>query len=185
MKKQAIAFYFLSIVMMVSLLFGCAEPSEMEGASTIMNTRADTSDEPAKSVGVVVDGSFEGVADDVESLEALNRAPANHTYYFAFDDSEVNARYLDSIKAQARFLLNHPNARLRLEGHTDERGSREYNISLGWGRAKSVAWIIKKAGISSKQIAIVSYGKERPVDASSTPRAWQKNRRVELVYERQ
>ena len=70
--------------------------------------------------------------------------------------------------------------RIQVSGHTDERGSSEYNIALGWRRAQSVAYFLQANGITEDQIDLVSYGKEKPVDDRHVESAWQKNRRVEL-----
>jgi len=187
----------LAVIFMLFTLTGCPQKVSPSDKMLLDDPLAmQDSNEPAQTVGAgpvdtvgVADTadaeqSFDASFNDKTSFDDLNRAPANHIYYFSFNDSTVAPRYVRSIEAQAHYLLNHPKARLRLEGHTDERGSREYNISLGWERAKSVAWILKKKGVSSRQLVLVSYGKERPIDFNSNPSAWQKNRRVALVYER-
>jgi len=79
--------------------------------------------------------------------------------------------------------MNHANGRIRLEGYTDQRGSREYNVALGWRRAKSVEKRMQRLGVQPEQLVVMSYGKERPVASGSSENAWQKNRRVHLVYE--
>lgn len=112
------------------------------------------------------------------------KAPCNQIYYFNFDDSTVHDSDRASIEVQAKYLVSHPNARVRLEGHTDCRGSREYNIALGERRALSTADILKLNGVASRQIKVVSYGAEKPVAFGDTEEDYQLNRRVELVYER-
>lgn len=111
------------------------------------------------------------------------RAPYNQVYLFAFDNSRVASKYLASIKAQADYLKNHPRARILLAGHTDQRGSREYNVALGERRANSVADILRMEGVSRAQIRVLSYGEERPVAFGQTDDSYRKNRRVELTYE--
>jgi peptidoglycan-associated lipoprotein len=86
------------------------------------------------------------------------------------------------VAAHAKFLAAHPAARVRLEGHTDERGSREYNIGLGDRRAQSVRRALLLQGASDAQISTVSYGEERPAVLGHDEAAWAKNRRVEIVY---
>lgn len=110
------------------------------------------------------------------------RAPANQVYYFAFDQSGVDRTDLRAMQIQARYLATHPSARIRLEGSTDNRGSREYNIGLGWRRDQSVEGILMQYGVSPKQIELVSYGKERPAVLGNSERAWSLNRRVNLIY---
>lgn len=113
------------------------------------------------------------------------KAPHNQTYRFDFDKYDVHQDDIASINAQANYLATHAQARIRLEGHADERGSREYNVALGWRRAKAVAAILEQQGISTDQIAMVSYGKEKPVAFGHDEESYSKNRRAELVYEKQ
>ena len=87
-----------------------------------------------------------------------------------------------SIAAHGRFLAGNATVRVRLEGHSDERGSREYNIGLGERRAQTVKKALALQGVQDSQIATVSYGEERPAAAGSDDNAWSKNRRVEIVY---
>ena len=83
---------------------------------------------------------------------------------------------------QANYLASHPNAKIRLEGNTDDRGTQEYNIGLGWRRDQSVARILQQQGVSPKQIQMVSYGKLRPAVPGENEKAWGLNRRVNMVY---
>ena len=104
------------------------------------------------------------------------------TYNFAFDEYNVSSSYIESIKKQAEFLQD-KNYKLRIAGHADERGSREYNVSLGWKRAKAIAAYFQQYGVKSDQLVLVSYGKEKPLLSGHNPSAWAKNRRVEIFYE--
>src|SRR5256714_9816487 len=107
---------------------------------------------------------------------------ATHLVYFDFDSSEIKGEGTDIVAAHAKYLAGHPNARVRLEGHTDERGSREYNIGLGERRAQSVRRAMLLQGASDGQITTVSYGEDRPAAPGPQMTAWAKNRRVEFVY---
>lgn len=109
-------------------------------------------------------------------------APSNQTYYFDFDSNDVHSSDVRAIDAQANYLASHPNAKVRLEGNTDNRGSREYNVGLGWRRDQSVEHYLTERGVSPKQIQMVSYGKEHPAAAGNTSQAWALNRRVNLIY---
>jgi peptidoglycan-associated lipoprotein len=102
--------------------------------------------------------------------------------YFDFDSSEIKGEGTDIVGAHAKYLATNPNARVRLEGHTDDRGSREYNIGLGERRAQSVRRALLLQGATEAQISTVSYGAERPAIAGHEEAAWAKNRRVEIVY---
>ncbi len=106
----------------------------------------------------------------------------NLVVYFEFDRSEIRSDFNDILVAHGRYLADNPRANLRLEGHTDERGSREYNIGLGERRAQAVRSFLLLQGASASQITTVSYGEERPAAFGSNEEAWGLNRRVELVY---
>jgi peptidoglycan-associated lipoprotein len=102
--------------------------------------------------------------------------------YFDFDSSDIRNEYVDVIAAHGRFLAGNATVRVRLEGHSDERGSREYNIGLGERRAQTVRRALALQGVQESQITTVSYGEERPAAAGSDENAYSKNRRVEIVY---
>jgi peptidoglycan-associated lipoprotein len=107
---------------------------------------------------------------------------ARRVIYFDFDSSEIKGDGTDIVGAHAKYLANNPTARVRLEGHTDDRGSREYNIGLGERRAQSVRRALLLQGATEAQLSTVSYGAERPAVAGHDEAAWSKNRRVEIVY---
>jgi peptidoglycan-associated lipoprotein len=107
---------------------------------------------------------------------------ANRLVYFDFDSAEIKGAGIEVVAAHAKYLAAHASMRVRLEGHTDERGSREYNIGLGERRAQSVRRALLLQGASEAQISTVSYGEERPVAPGHDEAAWAKNRRVEIVY---
>ncbi len=102
--------------------------------------------------------------------------------YFEFDSSDIRSEFVDVIAAHGRFLAGNASIRVRLEGHSDERGTREYNIGLGERRAQAVKRALALQGVQEAQVATVSYGEERPAAAGSEENAYSKNRRVEIVY---
>lgn len=102
--------------------------------------------------------------------------------YFSFDSSNIQQQYKSILKAHAKYLDDHSRARVRLQGNTDERGTREYNIGLGRRRAKSVAQFLKRHGVPASHITTISYGEERPLVLGHNKKAWSKNRRVKIVY---
>ncbi len=103
--------------------------------------------------------------------------------YFDFDSSEIRPEFLPVLRAHADYLVSNPSARLTIEGHCDERGSREYNMALGERRAKAVQRVLEAEGVSPLQLETVSYGEERPAVPGHNEAAWAKNRRAELVYQ--
>ncbi len=107
---------------------------------------------------------------------------AQRTIYFAFDSSEISGENATLVSAHAHYLVAHPNMHVRLEGNTDERGSREYNIGLGERRAQAVRRSMLLQGVAESQLATVSYGAERPAVDGHDEAAWGKNRRVMINY---
>ena len=95
---------------------------------------------------------------------------------------DILQNYQTKVQVQGEYLLAHPEKRVLLEGHTDERGSAEYNVALGERRAQVVARILRQLGVSQNQLQIVSYGKEKPAVLGHEESAWQQNRRVEFRY---
>ncbi len=108
---------------------------------------------------------------------------AQKIVYFDFDQSGVRGEFVDLISAHGRYLATYPEVRVRLEGHADERGSREYNVALGERRALAVRRQLLLEGVSDGQLEALSYGEELPAALGQTEEAWAKNRRVELVYQ--
>jgi peptidoglycan-associated lipoprotein len=109
--------------------------------------------------------------------------PARLIIYFDFDSSTIRSEFADVVTTHARYLSRNASIRLRLEGHTDERGSREYNIGLGERRAQAVRRAMLLQGVAEGQVTTVSYGEEKPAAAGSSEDAWAKNRRVEFAYQ--
>lgn len=102
--------------------------------------------------------------------------------FFDYDKYDVNAEGQSAIQADAAFLQQHPNVKITIEGHADERGSTEYNLALGDNRASAVKTALVSAGVSADRIKTISYGKEKPFCTESTEACWQQNRRGHFVY---
>lgn len=142
------------------------------------------------------DGAMDNSGAEAHGLGQLNhfagqaagemyttQAPHNQRYLFSYDSSVLAPKYVPSVNAQADYLKSHPGASVLIAGHTDERGSREYNIALGEHRANTVAEILRMSGVNRQQMRVVSYGKERPINLGHDDGAHAQNRRVELSYE--
>jgi peptidoglycan-associated lipoprotein len=113
-----------------------------------------------------------------------NNPLSRSTIYFVYDSSDVQPDFITVINAHAQYLVAHPNQKLTLEGHADERGSPEYNIALGDQRAKAVAALLKSQGVSDGQLVLVSFGEEKPAVMGNDESAYERNRRCELSYQR-
>lgn len=118
----------------------------------------------------------------VKSLNDPNSPLSQRVLYFELDSSEIKEIDRDIITVHAEFLAANPEISIVLEGHADERGSREYNIALGEKRAKAVKRIMTLQGVTDKQIQVISFGEERPVALGHDEAAWNLNRRVEILY---
>ena len=101
--------------------------------------------------------------------------------FFATNKSSLTSASRATLRKQATFLRKNKNLNVTIEGHADERGTREYNLALGERRANAAKDYLMTYGISSNRISVLSYGKERPVDSGSNPLAWSKNRRSVTV----
>ncbi len=132
------------------------------------------------SVGVKPVGRFDGEnISPEEEMRLLN----TKVIYFAYDDAQLSAQDQRVLFVHARHMVDNPKLRLRIAGHTDERGSREYNIALGERRGLVAKRFMESNGVACSRITVVSYGKEQPADLGTGEAAWAKNRRDELHYE--
>jgi peptidoglycan-associated lipoprotein len=123
------------------------------------------------------------LGDAEAAARSLNAAPlAKKIIYFDFDKSEIKQQYADIVTSAARNLTSNPNLKLKLEGNTDNRGTREYNIGLGERRAQAVRRALMLQGVAESQLSTTSFGAERPAVEGDDESAWSQNRRVELVY---
>ena len=141
-------------------------------------------DSDSQNGGADSSGIYGGDKFDGHPLDNPTGMLSKRTVYFAFDSSEVKYDDREVIAAHASYLSNNPDARVTLEGHADERGSREYNIGLGERRTNAVKKLMTLQGASKRQLDSVSYGEERPVDSGHNESAWSQNRRVEVIYTR-
>lgn len=117
--------------------------------------------------------------------EGRSRVASKNVYYFDYDSNVVHEADKPSLQANAQKLLSNPNSKLMVEGHTDPRGSREYNVGLGERRARSIAADFTSKGVKASQLALVSYGAEKPAAQGRTEADYQQDRRVVLVNSKQ
>ncbi len=167
---------FALTTLMLVLLVGCASNTVPDPDPNDSTYDADGSGADTDVYGDDPMGAGEALQDDYSAGELTN------IIYFDFDSSEVRADFTDVVARHALILANDSTIRVRLEGHADERGSREYNIGLGERRAQSVRRMLMIQGASASQIATVSFGEERPVALGSDEGSWAQNRRVEIKY---
>lgn len=148
-------------------------------SSTKTNTGENTG---ALDSGLNTGAATEMSAADAEAARLAELRAQNKIVYFDYDSNSIRAEYMDILAAHGKYLAANSNVKVRIDGHTDERGSPEYNIGLSERRAKSVANILMSHGVSPSQIETVSYGEERPADPGHSEESWAQNRRAELNY---
>ncbi len=181
----------LALVLTMTLLSGCSTTGDTEenlGAGEQGSGSEYGATTSGYGDGLSISGTeTQGLGGAASSLGGSFDDPqsplSKRTIYFMYDSSQVQDAFIPVISAHAQYLLAHPQQRVTLEGHADERGSREYNIALGEQRAKAVARMLEVEGVSPGQLEIVSYGEEKPAAYEHDEAAWQLNRRVELVYQ--
>ncbi len=170
----------LLIVAVAAGLAGCPKKP-----TTVPESQAGTPSAPQEGAGTGVGEGQVGQARDLPSEgAAVGAGPAGvaTVIYFDFDRSDIRPEFANLISAHAKHLAGAAGTRVRLEGHTDERGSREYNIALGERRAQAVRRALMLQAAGDNQLTTVSYGEERPAAEGSEESAYEKNRRVEIVY---
>ena len=129
----------------------------------------------------LIEALVESAAETKSAVSELEKVGGSFTLYFAYDDTEIDEAATRVIIEHANFMQNNPSVRLRLEGHADERGTREFNLALGENRALSVKEVLGLYNLEDR-VVVVSYGEEQPVAIEHNEGAWEKNRRVEFVY---
>ena len=129
----------------------------------------------------LVEALLESAAATEAAISEFGNNADSFTLYFAYDDTEIDEVATRTIIQHANFMQENPSVNLRLEGHADERGTREYNLALGENRALSVKEVIGLYNLDDR-IIVVSYGEESPILTGSNEEAWEKNRRVEFSY---
>lgn len=172
---------YLTILLLAAFtLTGCGGKKTVKPETTGAVVPTATGGAPASTTS----GANAGQQAGMQALDPFED-PANplstRIIYFEYNSAEV--RDIDVVNAHARYLADTPGSRVRLEGHADERGSREYNVALSERRALSVKRLIMFQGVRPEQITTVAYGEERPVEFCHDDSCWSKNRRVEIVYE--
>ncbi len=170
-------------VLAILWIAGCSSTGDSKGDDVAVEEHSDGAgsgfdySNGAASSGV---GGYSQL--NIEELNDPDSPLSRRVIYFAYDSSEVAEEDRDLVAAHAGFLVANPGVRVVLEGHSDERGAREYNIGLADRRAQSVRRMLEFQGVAPEQISVVSYGEEKPASEGYDDSSWSQNRRVELVY---
>jgi peptidoglycan-associated lipoprotein len=168
------------LALVIALSISACKTTEPETDTTSTDT---TDTAPA----VVEEATTSGAPDprdytDSRNFDNSESLLSKRVIYFDFDKSEVKSEYRAIVAAHASYAAANGSARVTLEGHADERGTREYNLGLGERRGNAISGLLSAAGAMGSQLDTVSYGEERPVCRVSDENCWWQNRRVEIVY---
>ena len=181
----AVKFLVLPLLATALVMTGCANRKPNVNSSNSTQV-------PNPSGSVNLAGLSEDAALNAQNLagaSAMGVTEGNKAYlakrvvHFDYDSSQITSQDYQTLQAHAQFLIANANSRVALAGHTDERGTREYNMALGERRAKAVESFLISNGVRANQLETVSYGKEMPVNMGHNESAWKENRRVEINYE--
>jgi peptidoglycan-associated lipoprotein len=170
-------------ILLASLLAACGsktvvkEPPVTQAPVASMPAPKAPANPPAESAPIVQNTM------EINPLTDPNNILSKRSVYFDYDNYSVKAEYENLIAAHAKYLLDHPSTSITIQGNTDERGSREYNLALGQKRASAVKMALSIRGVPDKQIETVSYGMEKPKATGHDESAWSQNRRSDIVYQ--
>lgn len=168
-------FKMLATVLLMALLAGCPSSPSIPDPEPTDTTYGD-------SDGASTGGMGDSGMGDGEFIPDPSDGELGMVIYFDFDSSEVRPQDQQLVTRHAMQISENPRLRVRLEGHADERGSREYNIGLGERRSQAVRQMLMIQGVSASQISTVSFGEERPASFGSSESDYAQNRRVEIKY---
>lgn len=161
-------------VLALGLLLGaCATDTKKEAA---------LEEKGAETAGAAERGRIEAEPLGTAPKGAKADLLAQRRVHFAFDSNAIDEEARAIIQAHAEYLVANPQIKLKLEGHCDERGTREYNLALGERRAQAVAQLMRVLGVNGSRITNTSYGEEKPLAPEHDESAWRLNRRVEIIY---
>ena len=164
---------WLAIAAAALLFAGCSSTGTKDDAGASVEDHGN---------GAMTSGAAEGGAWTGNPLDNPASPLYTKTIYFDFDQSTIRSDFIDVLRAHAVYLNTTPGSTVLVEGHGDERGSREYNIALGERRANAIRNFLEAEGVPSAQINTISYGEERPASLGHDEVSWGENRRGVLVY---
>ena len=156
------------------------KPAEEESSTAAPETETPVDDQSATTEGLGSGGSGSSDLEGGQSSDEVTNIP--RVVYFEYDSSDVSQEIQSIIAAHAVILGQNPDWHIVLEGHADERGTREYNLALGQERAQAIADLLQIYNVNLDRMQLVSYGEEEPAVLESNEEAWARNRRVEILY---
>jgi peptidoglycan-associated lipoprotein len=181
MNKRLIGSLLLAL-----MLAACSSKPMKDTPVAVEDKSTEMTQSAGDAAGSGDDSATSGMADSSMSVNPLTD-PSNilskRSIYFDYDSDEVKSEYRSLVEAHAKYLLDHPDARVTLQGNTDERGAREYNLSLGQRRSVSVKQVMNLLGVQDRQIETVSFGEEKAGANCTDDSCWKEDRRVDIVYQ--
>lgn len=180
MSKQLIS--AAGLALLAVLFAGCSSTPKEEAEVTSAGGGAYGSGSgPGYGGGASTQGYGSSGAGD-PALNDPNSPLYTRVIYFDFDSTQIREEFKEPLRAHAKYLATNLNARVTIEGHADERGTREYNLALGENRGEQVKRFMQAEGASASQMSLISYGEEKPTDPGHSDASWAYNRRAVLVY---
>jgi peptidoglycan-associated lipoprotein len=181
MKNRMLKF---CIPLALALAGGCATQSQPESAATAPGSdTASTSSSPSATARSDSRVTGRQSSSSRSSSSARGAAqPSARSVFFEVDNATLSAEDRKLVESHAQYLREHPDVKVRVEGNTDERGSKEYNLALGQRRAETVTKVMELMGVSDQRVEAVSYGEEKPRSQGHEESAWQQNRRSDIRY---
>ena len=167
--------FFISIFMVLFVAACATTPKDSADSS---GSGSSSSGSDVSSEGTITETAGSGIVSGSQEDLIVN---VGDRVFFGYDSSDLDSDALELLQDQVAWLKQNSDVSVTIEGHCDERGTREYNLALGERRANAAKDYLMTYGISSDRISVLSYGKERPVDSGSNPLAWSKNRRSVTV----
>lgn len=179
-------------LLLVGVLAGCSSMQEKPAHVEDLNSQKAQQDAAAKAAAEKAAelraleqrrlAEQEAARNQMNPLNDPNSPLSKRSIYFDFDSSVVQDSYRPVLQAHSGYLASHHNIKVTLQGNTDDRGSREYNLALGQRRADSVRKVLNVMGVPESQMEAVSFGAEKPKASGENEAAWKENRRVDIVY---
>ncbi|HKQ29683.1 MAG TPA: peptidoglycan-associated lipoprotein Pal [Burkholderiales bacterium] len=170
-----------AVLLLVSLLAACAStstPSTTPSPEATPPSGAQTSPATPPKSAAELEQDAKRAAEQTKRMQLLTE----EVIYFEYDSASISDHSRAVIEAHSAYILENPDVSMELAGHCDERGTREYNLALGERRAQAVQKLMTAFGVPAKQVRVVSFGEEKPIDPEHNEAAWKKNRRAELIY---
>ena len=184
---KAVKLLVLPVLATALIMTGCANRKPAADVQVGQNPNQSGSLPSVNTEGLSEDAALNAqnlAGASAKGVTAANKAfLAKRVVHFNYDSSDLSNEDYQTLQGHAQYLVANANSKVALTGHTDERGTREYNMALGERRAKAVESFLITNGVAATQLEAVSYGKEMPINAGHDENAWKENRRVELNYE--